>query len=294
MNRSKLAEMAGETLAILGAGGYRAAGAGWVTIADDLAWAVSRTRLYRPSEFPGEIPSRGASGRAGSTVEVTDETTLEAAFRLVRHCDVEPLCLNFASARNPGGGFLNGARAQEESLARSSGLYACIAPVEGYYGHHRQLRTCLYSDHMIYVPGVPVFRDDSGALRDEPYRVAFLTAAAVNAGALARNEPKALARIPEVMRRRIARVLWLAEQQGHSHLVLGAWGCGAFGNDPEQIADLFRDALAPGVRFGAPFPTSSSPCSTRPATSRTCGPSTSGFPDRAGAAARRCAEGPRL
>jgi len=70
--------------------------------------------------------------------------------------------LNFASAKNPGGGFLGGGSAQEESLARSSGLFPCINQMQQMYETNRAYRSCLYTDHMIYSPRVPVFRDDEG------------------------------------------------------------------------------------------------------------------------------------
>lgn len=253
MNRSTGAAIAREMLAILESGRYRPPGGGEVDLSGDLARAVSRTRLYGPGDLPGDPSPPEGVDRPGTAVEVTGETTLEAARRLAESFGVEPLCLNFASARNPGGGFLNGARAQEESLARSSGLYACIAPVEGFYRPHRAGRSLLYSDRLIVSPGVPVFRDDGGTLLDRPHHVGFLTAAAANAGAMARNQPDELPRSPAVMRRRIALVCWAAHREGYDHLVLGAWGCGAFRNDPTLIARLFAEQLGPGGPWSGVF-----------------------------------------
>ena len=71
--------------------------------------------------------------------------------------------LNFAAAGSPGGGFLNGARAQEESIARSSGLLAAIEPCQ-MYAFHRARQDAMYTDWVIYSPDVPVFRTDEGAL----------------------------------------------------------------------------------------------------------------------------------
>src|SRR5260370_3977443 len=85
-----------------------------------------------------------------TTFEVVNCTTLEAA-RALWSADkgVDVLCLNFASAKHPGGGFLGGARAQEESLARSSGLYPCIARMQGMYQANKQFGSCPYTHHMI-------------------------------------------------------------------------------------------------------------------------------------------------
>jgi uncharacterized protein (TIGR02452 family) len=79
--------------------------------------------------------------------------------RLVQEEGVDdPVVLNFASARNVGGGFLNGARAQEEDLARSCGLFRCLETQPEYYEVNRRTASLLYTDHIIYSPRVPWFR----------------------------------------------------------------------------------------------------------------------------------------
>jgi len=211
--------------------------------------AVSGTRLYRPADFPDALPL--PDQKYDTRVEVTNETTLAAAKRLVDEGVDDIICLNFASAKNPGGGFLGGARAQEESLARSSALYASIAPQQEMYEFNRQQRTCLYSDYMIHSPNVPVFRDDGGRLLEDPYRASFLTSPAVNAGALRRNEPDKVPFIESTMTLRTEKVLWVMESQQQSTLVLGAWGCGVFRNDSSMVAGLFFDALS--TKFAGRF-----------------------------------------
>ncbi|WP_308017339.1 TIGR02452 family protein, partial [Streptomyces griseus] len=69
---------------------------------------------------------------------------------------------SFASARNPGGGYLNGAQAQEEALGRAAALHATLLRAPEYYAHHRAERGAFYTDRVIHSPGVPVFRDDRG------------------------------------------------------------------------------------------------------------------------------------
>jgi uncharacterized protein (TIGR02452 family) len=239
MNREKRVSLAQETVDILSKGHYTAPSGRVIDIAAELERAVSGSRLYRGDDFPGELKS---VGHHQTFIEVTSETTLEAA-RRVASTDSNPLCLNYASARNPGGGFLSGAQAQEESLARSSGLYPCIVQMAEMYEHNRRLTTCLYSDLMIYSPGVPVFRQDSGHLLENPFCAGFITAPAVNAGAVRRNERAKTHLIRSVMETRLLKVLWLAAEHEHSALILGAWGCGVFDNDPQMIAGLFADAL---------------------------------------------------
>jgi uncharacterized protein (TIGR02452 family) len=172
-------------------------------------------------------------------VEVTNESSLAA----VRRLGGDVACLVFASARNPGGGFLNGAQAQEESLARGSALYLCLRAAGDFYAHHRAHPELTYSDRVIYSPSVPVFRDDKGAVLTVPYPVSFLTAAAPNRSAIARSQPQHLPDLPAVLARRASRVLAVAAAHGHRRLVLGAWGCGVFGNDPATVATAFAAAL---------------------------------------------------
>ncbi|MBL0887697.1 TIGR02452 family protein [Myceligenerans sp. I2] len=206
-----------------------------VEIGPALTRAAADTRLV----LPGDTVAPPEPAPAPARIEVTGETSLEAARRL----GPGAACLVFASARNPGGGFLNGAQAQEEALARSSGLYACQNTVPEFYDHHRGEQSLLYSDRVIVSPSVPVFRDDAGALLPEPYAVTFLTAAAPNRGAVERNAPQDAAQVPSALARRAARVLDVAAGHGLRRLVLGAWGCGVFGNDPHEVAGAFAGAL---------------------------------------------------
>ncbi len=201
----------------------------------DVGPAVAGTRLYLPTD---ELPP----GAPASTthVEVTGESTLAAARRL----GGDVAALVFASARNAGGGFLNGAQAQEESVARSSALYPCLRAAGEFYAFHRAHVELTYTDRVIYAPAVPVFRDDEGTLLTKPYPVTFLTAAAPNLSAIRGNQPELVAEVPAVLRRRAARVLAVAAAHGHRRLVLGAWGCGVFGNDPATVAEAFAAALA--------------------------------------------------
>ncbi|MER6244812.1 TIGR02452 family protein [Streptomyces griseorubiginosus] len=161
--------------------------------------------------------------------------------------------LNFASARNPGGGFLNGAQAQEEALCRASALYTCLLKAREFYDHHRAHRDPFYTDRVIHSPAVPVFRDDHGRLLDSAHLVGFLTAAAPNAGVVRRTAPERVAELPRALAVRAEQVLSVAVAEGYRRLVLGAWGCGVFQNDPAQVAEAFRTLLAPGGRFAGAF-----------------------------------------
>jgi uncharacterized protein (TIGR02452 family) len=181
------------------------------------------------------------AGTHTTRIEVNNETTLEAAQRLTE-AGQRVVALNFASAKHPGGGFLGGARAQEESLARSSGLYRCING-NAMYEYHRQQHDPMYSSYAIYSPDVPVIRTDEGDLLAAPFLCSFITAPAVNAGVVLQRRPSHRPHIRKEMRQRVERVLTIAALHEHKALVLGAWGCGVFGNDCQEVAELFHEAL---------------------------------------------------
>lgn len=248
MNRNRRLEIAQETLTILGSGVYRASSGQVISIAEDLNAAVAGSVLSRPADIPALFTP--PQSFTETHVKVTGETTLEAAERLAEH---SPLCLNFASAKNPGGGFLSGSQAQEESLARSSGLYACLLPMTEMYDFNRQIGSSLYSDYRVYSPNVPVFRRDDGTLRDAPFLASFMTVPAVNAGAVEKNEPQNVRFILPTMATRLSKLLGIAQTHNHTTLVLGAWGCGVFGNAPAAVARLFADALGPAGQFSGAF-----------------------------------------
>ncbi|MFI6762406.1 TIGR02452 family protein [Micromonospora sp. NPDC050417] len=235
----RLREIARQTVEIAESGHYRDSAGREISIAGAVASAVAGTRHYLP-ETPLPEPPAADVGGAGTVVTVTRESTLVAARRLAP----DAACLVFASAKNPGGGFLGGAKAQEESLARASALYPCLRTAPEFYDFHRAQHDLRYSDRVIYSPAVPVFRDDKGNLLDQPYQVAFLTSAAPNLGAILRNQPADAAEVPAVLRRRAERVLRVAAAHGHRRLVLGAWGCGVFRNDAATVARAFAGALA--------------------------------------------------
>lgn len=245
---ARLRGIARENEEIVAAGSYRTSDGPEVSLAEAVRAAREGTRVVGPGPVP--VP---AAEPVPTVVEVTAESSLEAARRLAGEGTDPVAVLNFASARNPGGGYLHGAQAQEEALCRGSALYSCLLRAPEYYAHHRSDRDPFYSDRVIHSPAVPVFRDDRGRLLDEPYSVGFLTAAAPNAGVIARKAPERSAEVPAALASRAGRVLETAAAHGYRRLVLGAWGCGVFMNDPAQVAEAFRVLLAPGGRCEGRF-----------------------------------------
>ncbi|KAH7107869.1 hypothetical protein BKA62DRAFT_740560 [Auriculariales sp. MPI-PUGE-AT-0066] len=169
--------------------------------------------------------------------------------------------LNFANASSPGGGFEQGAQAQEESLARSSTLYASLTSERGrpFYESHDTEPEGLYTNAMLWSPRVRFFRADDGAWL-VPVDADVLTSPAVNASEVRARLDGRVAlsdvdqRIADTMRERMARVLRLFEVKQTTHVVLGSFGTGAFGNDVATIARIWAELLGPNGRFRASFP----------------------------------------
>lgn len=247
-NRDVRAKVALETLKILESGFYTNHKGATVDIKEDLQIAINSTVLYKPDTFANieneHEKIRNEKAPKMSNIEITDETTISAARRLVADEGFdEVVCLNFASAKNPGGGFLSGSQAQEESLARSSGLYPCISQMKEMYDYNWGIKTCLYSDYMIYSPKVPVFRDDNNKLINEASLVSFITAPAVNAGVVRERGKGNIEKIHSVMINRIKKILLIAALNNNRAIVLGAYGCGVFRNKAEDVAEYFRKVL---------------------------------------------------
>ena len=195
----------------------------------------SKISIPPEAELPTASDPRESADAIVTRVQVTNETTLGAAKRLV-DAGLRPLALNFANGFETGGGFLRGATAQEEALCRSSALYATLLD-DPMYAFHREGRHLEASSWSILSPDVPIFRDDVGMELDQPWLLSFITCAAPYAPELGQSLSS------QLLRERIHRVLAIAHSYGYRSLVLGAWGCGAFGNDATRTAEDFRAAI---------------------------------------------------
>ncbi len=171
---------------------------------------------------------------------------------------------NFASASNPGGGVVKGSSAQEECLCRCSGLYFCLNTPEmwnGFYTPHRNQHDPLHNDDIIYTPGVTVFKSDTAVPKlvpeDKWYDVDIITCAAPNlrdnpGNAYNPGDGNVSIRISDkelllLHEKRLRRILEVALMKGRDTIILGAFGCGAFENNPEVVAmankNVIRDYL---------------------------------------------------
>jgi len=232
LSREQCAAIAKATMTALMTGTYANAAGHPVDWHDAVEQAIAAKRSLPPD---ASLPAPGPRSLDSTAVQVTNESTLIAARRLTaRHRRV--LVLVFGNGIEPGGGFLQGNRGQESALCRASALYATLQG-DAMYAAHQARPQPDSTDWAILSPDVPVFRDDAGQPLDQPWPLSFITAAAPYAPRLGR-EPSA-----RLMESRIRRVLAIARANDYPALVLGAWGCGTYGNDPARIAALFRTAL---------------------------------------------------
>lgn len=169
--------------------------------------------------------------------QLKNESTVDAIFRVKSN---KIGVLNFASAHHPGGGFLNGAMAQEEALAYCSDLYETLVDNQ-FYMVHDKIKSKMYSDSMI-IGDVTFFRTGDYKLVTKPKVATVLTSAAVNMGQVIAHGEDSL-KAQEVMKGRMRKVLYMLANSGCESIILGAFGCGVFGNDPNMVANTWVDLL---------------------------------------------------
>lgn len=200
----------------------------------EMVEVYSPERLKNIEEDADGFFKRSFAGTQCASFCVVNADSFEAATGLEK-----TLVMNFANAHRPGGGFLNGARAQEESLCRCSTLYKSISSDKAreMYNYNNTHRNPCDSDYMLLSPRVYVYRSFTGALLDCPFWTSVVTVPAPNKHGAASRVPQDI--LDDVMTERLRKMLFLAAKKGYKNLVLGAWGCGAFGNDTRKVAEYF-------------------------------------------------------
>ena len=195
-----------------------------------------------------------------AAVTVTKNRSFEAA-RPYAEQGLRTAVLNFASSTSPGGGVARGAGAQEECLCRVSTLYPCLKHEQMwdlFYAPHRRAKNPLHNDDIIYTKGVLVLKDDDYRPLEKPFAVDVVTCAAPNLRESASNAYNpddgeradiAPAELLALHERRGRRILAAAAANGAQALVLGAFGCGAFRNDPAIVARAYANILPAFRRY---------------------------------------------
>ena len=231
------------------------------TLAEAVRISRDHTAFHPADDYP-ELPEPKGEGK----VSVTKSKTFQAAMGQNRkHPGKRIAVLNFASPTNPGGGVKRGASAQEESLCRCSTLYPTIDRRwlwDKYYTPNREAYDPVGTDALIYSPGVVICKTDESIPErlppEEFVTVDVITCAAPNLweGSWNRYNPGSGSSANltkeqqyEIHLRRAKHILHVAAAHGAEILILGAFGCGAFRNDPEAVAAAYRDALAEYGRY---------------------------------------------
>lgn len=175
---------------------------------------------------------------AEAFIEVYNESTVKA---IHRYSGEKVGVLNFASAKHQCGGFIVGSMAQEECLAYCSDLYIKqCANAQEYYDYHNNNNLPLYSD-LMFIDDIVFFRDDKFNMC-EPITCKVLTSAAVNTN-LAKNHGKTDKDIYIAMKNRMRKILNCFIISDCKTIILGAFGCGVFGNSAQEIAKIWYELL---------------------------------------------------
>ena len=195
---------------------------------------ISET-VFSVSEIP-EIKREKYFSVAENTVK---ETTIQAILSRAGRGNIT--ALNFANAMYAGGAYVLGGNAQEESLCRASMLYYTIRNQKDYYRRNRLHILPDYTDTMIYSENVPIIRNDFGELLEKTVLCNFITSPAVN-----RTFAKFIfsqKKINNIMYSRIEKIIILSLEKKTDILILGAFGCGMFGNRRETILPMFEEII---------------------------------------------------
>jgi len=239
-SKSSLTDVAEDTLQCLERGSYIPRGKRAIKL-ETLQPAITGSQLYKEDAYewtewqvsPEERPFKETK------MIVSGLSVLECIHTLKNPAMV----LNFASSRNPGGGFQKGSQAQEESLVRSSGLYPCLCQFrDDMYHYHKQLSDPMNSHRMIFSPSVPFFKNDRGNYVDPYVSVSILSSPAVNAK-MVLQAGGSKSTILMHMHERMRRILMVTLKKGFNIVVLGAYGCGVFKNEAADIAYLWYKLL---------------------------------------------------
>lgn len=201
-------------------------------------------------------------------VIVSKKRSFEAASA---YKDSKVCVLNFASATNAGGGVKNGSNAQEEALCRCSTLYSCLSidTVESKF-HSRHINMLknnemdsTYNDDCIYTPSVTVFKSDTNSpmllSKVDWFEVDVVSCAAPN---LRKNPSNRMnpnsgktqvvlkpSELLDLQIKRLTRIVDITKSNGVEVLVLGAFGCGAFENSPQIVAEAMARVLKDNLKY---------------------------------------------
>ncbi|MGN0894895.1 MAG: TIGR02452 family protein [Succinivibrio sp.] len=220
-----------------------------------LVESIKNTRSWVYNQF--DYPEYDQNAIREQKTVISSKRTFEAAQdALSDNPEIKVAVVNFANAFNPGGGVAAGCLAQEESLCRISTLYPVISASEiyaRYYGANKKKQTPLATDSLIYSTDITVFKTDTDSPllmpEEQWYNLDVITVAAPDLRykyGLANVRYKPFIDEPQLFAIHLKRAIHLmtvAASNKVDYLVLGAFGCGAFRNDPRIVAKAYAQAL---------------------------------------------------
>lgn len=239
-NRQRLADIFRQTIDIVNIGCYRSV-SGKIVALDSDQEMRENSRFYSTKFTVNDIPCKTDR----TEIEVVNNDSVDAGLNLKRQ-GYNPVVLNFANRRTAGGGVLNGARAQEETIFRRTNLYRSLyqfMPDAEYYSLNKNWRQYPMDKNFggIYTPYATVFRAFDYSLLNKPEKISFVSVAAMNRPKLVGN--KIAPELVDGTLNKMRTILRIGLYHGHDAIVLGAFGCGAFQNPPTHIAELFRQVI---------------------------------------------------
>lgn len=195
-----------------------------------------RTRLIKTSEqLEFNLHNK-------TEIEFVNNTTIGAVMD-----EPEKSCtLNFASYKTPGGGVLKGYGSQEESLCYPSNLYSSLLEFKtDFYDNHiiEGMNYGLYTSEALYSEDVSIFRTEGLELIMPCKVMNVITMAAPYAKTVRRYRPYLENRIYPALKARCQRVLEIAASNKQEVLILGAFGCGVFGNNLDDLIEIWYELL---------------------------------------------------
>lgn len=201
----------------------------------EIAYSVAKTELFDEAKA-------GNTGRARETmVRIVDTDAVSAIFSL---SSGKTAVLNFASFHSPGGKFLEGSRAQEECLCHESTLYNVLREFNGVFYGLNKSTTHLYENRALYSPEIVFIHKGPTDVAAKKRYCDVITCAAPNKRAAMSYQHISEAQNSAALISRVNFVLDIAEEKGVDTLILGAYGCGVFGQDPVEVAGVFKNCLS--------------------------------------------------
>ena len=201
---------------------------------DQIQASISATKLYKVVWNSKDPDENAEQNKMRIFVE-----DLDSVAAILKYQGSKTAVLNFASYRSPGGGFIRGSIAQEECLCHESFLYNVLESFqrEFYEWNMQHKQKGLYLNRALYSPEIGFFRNVKEAFCD------VITCAAPNKAAAQKYENVSDRENTEALKSRIQFVLDIAEKNEVKTLILGAYGCGVFGQDAKEVAGIFKEFL---------------------------------------------------